>query len=829
MATTLPDEAAAAAADALKAVKMKALRTDGVAPLPDPKQVAAMHTLRTTLDRFERQQAAAPLLDDVEQLKDFVQERTKKLKASMVTLQGQMERRFDVRLRDHLAGFDTWQANLTEVTSGRCDDLDGKIREGRAEVSALRGTTSADVLEVHDAAKSQKEWASREFGACADTSQDLQGLLDKVTRRVSALENSALQRQLASDAANEALSQRIDGVCANFVKVEARHVQAEKRLAKLETAAELAVHGRAALDVELTACTVRLKIVDDATCAMQAKVLSHSADMTRADKERLALRGDVDSASASAALVAADVEARFEGVTLAAQGLANRCVDLGDKLQIIDVSTRGAPEQLDRLDERLDEEAQQLRDLVSANVQLRTRCDAAEAQQRLVLEAQVKLVEAAEKTEKTDVLLQHFEERQGQLLIDLKTEQVAARETVATVAAVAEELGTTKEVLRRQTVQVEQHIEVLREKQAKAEQATKSLERYVKNEDTPSTADPNAPEPVPQMPTTGPGGVVISANKRVSMARRAPAAQLRYVENESAAIVHACRNYMTLCGDRGLLLSVPDDAARTISDTAIEMAAFIAERIDVWAIEELVQERPNDAKPPFSDDDVAVKKRDEQLKWIGGIQAKVEAWKFKGLEASAAQVRIKAREKFLQRTAAALGMALSKHDQVLVSAHSMVRRTALPTCVACDRPLPLKKAGAQAPTFAATVVDDVLGASSAVSALGMDRVASPMDRVASPQRRDRANTDRAGASPKAGASPQTGPRATTAPDPGPKYIYRGGFKMPRKPGDVSSSLPRLHSNSVSSLNLSTTPGEGHQDRPQALGGEHTGIWSGEWN
>ena len=48
----------------------------------------------------------------MEQLKDYVRERSKKLEATLVSLQQQMERRFDQRLKDQIGNFGIWQASF---------------------------------------------------------------------------------------------------------------------------------------------------------------------------------------------------------------------------------------------------------------------------------------------------------------------------------------------------------------------------------------------------------------------------------------------------------------------------------------------------------------------------------------------------------------------------------------------------------------------------------------------------------------------------------------------------------------------------------------------
>ena len=119
------------------------------------------------------------------------------------------------------------------------------------------------------------------------------------------------------------------------------------------------------------------------------------------------------------------------------------------------------------------------------------------------------------------------------------------------------------------------------------------------------------------------------------------------------------------------------------------------------------------------------------------------------------------------------GLGLSKHDQVIVTQPTIIKRNQpIPTCVACNRPLPVKKSKAEIArrkTLDATNPGaDGKGAKSPKALLGLKP-----KKAKSAQREE---VEELGL--------------------GPKFIYRGGFKMPRKPGqtdhsDGSQSLPSL--------------------------------------
>jgi hypothetical protein len=109
----------------------------GVAGL-DAKAAQQSAEFKQVVEKLKRQIALAPSTDDVEMLKELVFERTKKLKAHLAENQAAMERKFDVRLKQHLGGFEDWQKNMMEVTSGRMQRLEDAQRDHGRELDEFR-------------------------------------------------------------------------------------------------------------------------------------------------------------------------------------------------------------------------------------------------------------------------------------------------------------------------------------------------------------------------------------------------------------------------------------------------------------------------------------------------------------------------------------------------------------------------------------------------------------------------------------------------------------------------------------------------------------------
>merc|ERR1711988_131014 len=125
---------------------------------------------------------------------------------------------------------------------------------------------------------------------------------------------------------------------------------------------------------------------------------------------------------------------------------------------------------------------------------------------------------------------------------------------------------------------------------------------------------------------------------------------------------------------------------------------------------------------------------------------------------------------------------MSKHDQVTVPGLSLHGRTGIPKCVACDRPLPVKK---RLEEFSKMDDDGEVQKSPPTSA----RRSQSGKPESTSSRRLKSASAASSRPTNSTASAPTMPMGAQGP-----YIYRGGFKMPRPTtsgGLGSKSLPRL--------------------------------------
>lgn len=256
-----------------------------------------------------------------------------------------------------------------------------------------------------------------------------------------------------------------------------------------------------------------------------------------------------------------------------------------------------------------------------------------------------------------------------------------------------------------------------------------------------------------------------------------------------------------------------------MTDSSLEMAGFISSKADQEAIEKMIRGSPEDVL--YTDEEIDQKRQWYLQTWMRKVSAKLsEASSNPGV------TRAEAREKFLRKMSDAVDMALSKHDQVLITGHSRVGRVQLPSCIACDRPLTNKKRVKDMEKKSLKPASVIEGAPQP----GLGRMEpmsmrpgtaggggfGPETGNASMSRQDDGDHVRPGTAGGGGfvygASGGARPQADVGGEKRPifgaqtaKFVYRGGFKMPKAQDSSaiiamqgSTSLPFLPGSSVTS-------------------------------
>ena len=124
-------------------------------------------------------------------------------------------------------------------------------------------------------------------------------------------------------------------------------------------------------------------------------------------------------------------------------------------------------------------------------------------------------------------------------------------------------------------------------------------------------------------------------------------------------------------------------AARAVADHAA-VSANLEEVARVAA--DFPQDQPDVLGPGFGADEIAAKRHSIVMTFLGDVEMACH-----DLRPSAGALRCEARHRLLRRFERAIFAALSVYDQVICDAPTLLgRKAALPSCVACNRPLPTK-------------------------------------------------------------------------------------------------------------------------------------------
>lgn len=128
--------------------------------------------------------------------------------------------------------------------------------------------------------------------------------------------------------------------------------------------------------------------------------------------------------------------------------------------------------------------------------------------------------------------------------------------------------------------------------------------------------------------------------------------------------------------------NIPD----TIAGFGVRMAEWIAFKADSEALSKVVA-GVNPDEIVYADEDIEIRRRFLLDEIRAEFRSLVES-----ASPEAGALRLEARHKFTARLIDTIDSALSKHDQVLVTGSSRASRikAAVPSCVACDRPLRMK-------------------------------------------------------------------------------------------------------------------------------------------
>lgn len=652
----------------MDAIKKEACRSDKEKELQtvDAFQLAQFNALKGRLDAFENKQACAPAYEDVEQLKDYTRERSKKLKATLVSMQAQMERKFDQRLKDQIGNFGMWQANLTQVNSGRQQVLEDKIEENYATFAEFRKHVNKSVKDSVDATTENNLWAKREFSTVNSQTLQLQAVLHDVVTRLDAAEKNVAAKALVVDTLVDTTKKQLATFSLKAQEAEERVLAVEKKLIEGDKRADLLEEDAKGQACDIQVLQERLQKLDD---DLGNEMVARQATDTLLDEVKL----KVDVIEFKAVQERNERIGDVKRVSEEAKGLAHRVEELAELealVKHVDNLTRFHPDKLEFLEEEIGDIKDTLLEGAEMNEALKQGLKDMKLQQEANKQIQKEIQQITTTVQKQEekqtelVKVQEEAKEEAQKILHIQEEAAEyAKEVAESVALVELKAQEAEE-------QVKEQVKVMKADAKASEEKLQEIIAVVEDDDPTGIPGQNKP------------------GMASSMASRPPEQQQKFMDNEAIGVAKACFEFETLCNAKNCIPDLSQQAIMAIASSTLEMASFIAGRVDRWALGQQMMDRPAD--DPFGDHHVADQAQKECQVWISDTEVRVK--ELAGSNDVVTPLQLIGRELFFDKCSHALRSGLTKHDQVMVVDKSAIKHSQnIPTCVACNRVLPTKQ------------------------------------------------------------------------------------------------------------------------------------------
>jgi ActR/RegA family two-component response regulator len=155
--------------------------------------------------------------------------------------------------------------------------------------------------------------------------------------------------------------------------------------------------------------------------------------------------------------------------------------------------------------------------------------------------------------------------------------------------------------------------------------------------------------------------------------------QLAVAQTHAQFIGDLCINFEEVSIRRSEVPPIPNVIIENVIATVQVLATYVANNADAESVVQVLRANPGEVQY----DDLVSSKRHQKLEMF--LQ-EVNILLMNNNK-QPGQVRLEAREKFMNMLRMALDLCISKHEQVVVTGNTRVGRVKIPSCIACDRPL----------------------------------------------------------------------------------------------------------------------------------------------
>jgi chromosome segregation ATPase len=613
------------------------------------------------LEKLEKRMALTPTVAELAQIRELIMDRCKQISVEVEQLQSDAEYRHEEKLDAHLSKFQEWEENVAAGVRSRFEVMDNKWEMAQDDLDVFRmklddtlTRITADVNAKTEAVKVRQDGADRRMNGV-----DVE--IEKLRARASQLEDAAVPH----------LNARVDEVhkqLEDFEVVVAQDFEAVRRAAG-EHDALLSAH-RSELDAhmkEIVAHGAAIGRAEGRLVEHDGTLRQHLATLENHGERVEALEKHQEKTFKTIK----DMKQQTDENQNQALGLINQTN--GDVAKVraacekVQAQADETKAELPPLVERVDDEARKLADVAYVQHEHQGNLDTLNKQVGFVRSKVPQIDANTDAIAKLEGAVEIGEERADALQTHMKGVEGKALEAVDGLRTTRATAAQVRSFMDEGFDKSDKKVKALEKAKEKLEEQVEELEVNIEELRVKLAAKDKKPPIGEKM------GTMLNAAQRREI----------YMTNVKA-VATLCLAFETHILARKKLTPMNQSHGVQLGGTAMEVAEYLANCVNMEAITKVVLMKPDDT--PLNNEDLSQMREDKVQTFIKDYHAEV------AVHAKAESgLRYEARLYYLQKADEAIDMGMSKFDQVLVPASSLVSKLQVPTCVSCDRPLPGKR------------------------------------------------------------------------------------------------------------------------------------------
>jgi hypothetical protein len=636
-----------------------------------------------------RMQAEFPGVEEFKQFKDFTAERSKKLKIALQQRSVDMQRGVDERLSTELDKVMKWKEVFSQTTLDRMKSVEELVRSFNEDLTYLRGGVDEHVHMLEERIGENQQWSQKKF---SESSAEMKKMMTKThevaaeqRKHTDALEADTRRMNEMQDEMNVNKESAFAQFMELQMAIEQIHEVDAEQNAKLEQLNDIDVALEARLDVhdqKLDSHQERLDVHDTTLAEL------HATD--NEIKEDVKQLRDVElfTTNNQLSLTMERTEKDFKEIKeVKLVNISSFCERMNVHLAEVSHEVKIFPEQIEDLKKdtasiwsNIKEHQKQTgkgdevtNSILNRVAEVEDKCGGI----RLLKDKTISLTDDIVNLKKETEL--HIEElKKGDHIMKKVTDGHGTLER-----KLSQHISTVKDDVHSHfDTKFEEVHEQVKSVAEKTESVVKKVLQDSAMQQTTKKGRRQSINGV-EMPMGGGGG---GGDARRSSCVGMSVEDIQEHEEEIAHnVADVMLEFEELCNTRTYVTEIPSDMREAMTGLSQEMAEFIASKADQLAINKFIKASAEDVL--YTDEEIEASRVNILHRWMQQVQGIVDS----EAKRKTNVIRGAAREKILKKMSDAIDMAMSKHDQVLITGHSRLGKVQMPSCIACDRPLAAKK------------------------------------------------------------------------------------------------------------------------------------------